>query len=63
MPAYSEVQRKLAGIALSIKRGKTPRSYSKEAAAMADSMTEAELEKFAHSVVKKKKPYPFVGEK
>ncbi len=53
MPAISEAQRRLAGIALSIKRGKTPRSYSKEAAKMADSMTEAQLEKYAHSVQKK----------
>ena len=59
MPAASEAQRRLAGIALSIKRGKTPRSYSKEAAAMADSMSEADLEKFAHSV-KKKKLQPFI---
>lgn len=53
MPSVSETQRRLAGIALSIKRGKTPRSYSKEAANMADSMTEAQLEKFASSVQKK----------
>lgn len=59
MPAVSEAQRRLAGIALSMKRGKTPRSYSKEAAKMADSMTEAELEKFAHEV-KTKKKYPFL---
>ena len=50
MPAVSSSQRKLAGIALSIKRGKTPRSYSKEAAKMADSMSEEELEKYAHKV-------------
>ena len=48
MPAVSEAQRKLAGIALAIKRGETPRSYSKEAAEMADSMSEEELEKYAH---------------
>ena len=58
MPAVSEAQRRLAGIALSIKQGETPRSYSKEAADMADSMTEAQLEKFARSV-QKKKPFPF----
>ncbi len=49
MPAVSEVQRRLAGIALAIKRGQTPRSYSQEAARMADSMTEAQLEKFAQT--------------
>ena len=49
MPAVSEPQRKLAGIALSIKRGKTPKSYSKEAARMAGSMTEEQLEDFARA--------------
>ena len=47
MPAVSPEQRKLAGIALSIKRRETPRGYSKEAAKMADSMTEEELRDFA----------------
>ena len=56
MPAISEMQRRLAGIALSIKRGKTPRSYSEEAAHMADSMTEAQLEDFARGTRKKKEP-------
>ncbi len=60
MPAYSESQRKLAGIALSMKRGKTPRSYSKEAAKMADTMSEKQLEEFAGSVRKKKKLHPFI---
>jgi len=59
MPSVNESQRKLAGIALSIKRGQTPRSYSKEAAAMADSMSIKQLEEFAHSV-KKKKLHPFI---
>ena len=49
MPAASEAQRRLAGIALSMKRGETPRSYSREAADMADSMTEAQLEKYART--------------
>ncbi len=57
MPAVSEAQRRLAGIALSIKRGETPRSYSKEAANMSDSMTEAQLEKFVRSVKKKRSLY------
>ena len=47
MPAKSEDQRKLAGIALSMKRGETPKSYSDEAKSMADSMSEKELEKMA----------------
>jgi len=54
MPARSEAQRRLAAIALSIKRGETPRSYSQEAAHMADSMTEAQLEKFARTSKNKK---------
>jgi hypothetical protein len=47
MPAKSEDQRKLAGIALSMKRGETPKSHSQEAKSMADSMSEKELEKMA----------------
>ena len=49
MPAKSESQRKLMGIALSIKRGETPRSYSAEAASIADSMTLTQLEEYAKS--------------
>ncbi len=51
---YSEDQRTLARIALSIKRGKTKRSYSKAAAKMAYSMTEAQLEDFATGKIEKK---------
>ncbi len=47
MPAVSEAQRRLAGIALSMKRGETPKSFSKQAAEMADSMSEEELRKMA----------------
>jgi len=47
MPATSEAQRRAAGVALSIKRGQTPRSYSPEAARMADSMSEKQLRDFA----------------
>ena len=43
MPATSEAQRTLACIALAIKRGETPKSYSKQAAKMADSMSEEQL--------------------
>jgi hypothetical protein len=43
MPTQTEAERKLAGIALSMKRGKTPESYSKEAAKMSKTMTEREL--------------------
>lgn len=47
MPAASEDQKKLAGIALAMKRGETPKSYSKEAAKMAKSMTIEELRDYA----------------
>ncbi len=47
MPAVSEDQRKLAGIALAMRRGKTPYSYSKKAAEMARSMTIEELREYA----------------
>ena len=50
MPAVSERQRKLAGIALSIKRGETPKTYSPQAAKMAKTMTIKELRKFASDV-------------
>jgi len=62
MPAESEAQRKLACVALSMKRGKTERSYSKKAADMAASMSEAELEKYCGSKVAgaPKKKHPFI---
>lgn len=47
MPATSEAQQKLMAIALGIKRGEIPKSYSSEAAELADSMTEAQLRDFA----------------
>ena len=46
MPAVSEAQRKLACIALSILRKETPKSYSKQAAKMAESMTEEQLKDY-----------------
>ncbi len=53
MPAKSERQRTLACIALAIKRGEQPRSYSQQAAKMADTMTETELEHYCKNKVKK----------
>jgi len=53
MPATSENQRTLMCIALSIKRGKTPKSYSAQAAKMADSMTEEQLKDYCEAPVKK----------
>ncbi len=54
MPSVSESQRTLFRIALSIKQGKTKRSYSKKAAELADSMSLKELEKYASEPIKKK---------
>lgn len=47
MPAKSEKQRKLFGIALSIKRGETPASYSPEASSIAESLSEKKIRKYA----------------
>ncbi len=55
MPARSERQRRLAGIALAIKRGYTPRSYSPEAARMAESMSEEQLRHYSRGKRKKKR--------
>ena len=50
MPAKSAAQQKAAGAALSAKRGDTPKSRLKGAArSMAKSMTEKQLEEFAHT--------------
>ena len=51
MPASSERQRKMFCIALSIKLGKTPKSYSPEAAKMAKEMSIKQLSDFCHSKV------------
>jgi len=48
MPAQSQQQQKLFGLALSVKRGDTPRSEaSKEILKIVDTMTEKEIEDFA----------------
>lgn len=50
MPAKSAAQQKAASAALSAKRGDTPKSELKGASKhMAESMTEKELEEFAHT--------------
>jgi len=50
MPAKSAAQQKAAGAALSAKRGDAPKSTLKGAAkSMLDSMSEAQLEEFAHT--------------
>jgi len=54
VPSVNEAQRKLAGIALSIKRGETTKGYSKQAAEMARSMSVKELRAFASKPIKKR---------
>ena len=50
MPAKSAAQQKAAGAALSAKRGDTPRSELKGASKqMVESMSETQLEEFAHT--------------
>lgn len=53
MPATSEDQRTLFCIALSIKRGETAKSYSKEAARLAEQNSEETLKDYCESPVKK----------
>jgi hypothetical protein len=50
---YSKKQKTLACIALSIKDGKTPQSYSKQASKMANSMSKEQLAEYCKSPVKK----------
>ena len=55
MPAKSKAQQKAAGVALSAKRGDTPKSKLKGASKqMVDSMTEKQLEDFAKGSTKGK---------
>jgi len=49
----SKDQQTLACIALSIKRGETPRSYSAQAADMADSMSEEKLSEWCKGPIEK----------
>lgn len=50
MPAKSAAQQKAAGAALSAKRGDTPKSKLKGASkSMVESMSEKQLEEFAHT--------------
>ena len=50
MPAETEKQRRLACVALSIKRGEAPKWVSKAARDMASSMTEEQLRHYCGSV-------------
>ena len=51
---WTRSQIELFGIALSMKRGKTPYSYSEQAAKIARSTSEAELKRMIGEGVKKK---------
>lgn len=56
MPAKSKAQQALMGIALGVKRGETPPGYSPEAARLARTMSEPELEEFASTPRQKLPP-------
>ena len=61
MPAKSKAQQKAAGAALSAKRGDTPKSKLQGASKqMEESMTEKQLEEFAHTK-RKGKPEHVTG--
>lgn len=58
MPAKSAAQQKAAGTALSAKRGDTPKSKLKDASKeVVESMSEKQLEEFAHTKRKGKKEH------
>ncbi|PPD57454.1 DUF3008 family protein [Dehalogenimonas etheniformans] len=54
MPSTSKRQQKVMCIAESIKRGKTPASYSRQGAKIARSMSEEQLKEFCETPVEKK---------
>ncbi len=56
MPSISEKQRTLMCIALAMKRGKTPKSYSKAAAKIADQMSEEQLIAYCEEPVANEQP-------
>jgi hypothetical protein len=51
MPSKSKKQRALMCIALGMKEGKTPRSYSKEAARISGDMSERQLKEFCKAPI------------
>ena len=55
MPSSSEKQRRLFGIAKSIKEGKTKSSYSPKASKIAKTVSLKDIRDFAFSKIKKKK--------
>jgi hypothetical protein len=62
MPAKSAAQQKAAGAALSAKRGETPKSKLRGASkSMEQSMSEKQLEEFAHTKRKGKPEHASKG--
>lgn len=55
MPSKSARQRRLFGIALAIKRGKLPCSYSDEACKIAKQLSEKKIREFAKKPRKRKR--------
>ena len=53
-PATSKSQRALFCIAMSMKQGKTPKSYSKQAARLAQTMSEQQLRDYCESPLRRK---------
>ncbi len=53
MPSVSKKQRSLMCIALAMKQGKTPKSYSKEAAKISEEMSEEQLKEYCEAPLKK----------
>lgn len=53
MPATSEAQKTLFCVALAIKRGETPASYSKEAARLASENSEETLNDYCEAPIEK----------
>ncbi len=51
MPAVNEKQRKLFAIAESMKKGKTKKAYSPQAAKIARTLTGSKIREFAHKSV------------
>ncbi len=52
MPSTTKKQRVLMCIALAMKQGKTPKSYSKEAAKISEEMSEDQLKEFCEAPIK-----------
>lgn len=56
MPSKSKKQRALMCIALSMKKGKIPKNYSRQAAEVSEGMNEAQLREFCEAPVEEKYP-------